>query len=294
MNITRSAYHVHILPPLELYLNQRLKLALVVSFIISLFFALTQHFINQIILWGIPIASSDWQTSLSRFGWTILAWMVVGMLCGMPSSWYKGALFAAFVTTAFLFVIDIIEQSQTTVTWGSLLVIKTVLFLPTTALMLVPFSIFRVLLHSYHQQKFKGMGWRVQLAFFMGVALIGVLVGATTRLSTSEEHAVRSLNRLVLDALQAKRLNQVPFTLRSSGIFPMAEVQPYWIEWGDHVRSEEIIDGQSGGAMFYFPLRVYFADGTTLDCLAGDFLPNPVCAGEGPKILPSFDKNFDG
>ncbi|HUN21787.1 MAG TPA: hypothetical protein PK299_01490 [Anaerolineales bacterium] len=294
MNITHSACYVRILPPVEFYLNPRIKLAVVVSCIVSLLFALTQHFINQLILWGIPIASSDWRTSLFRFGWTVFAWMVVGIICGIPNSWYKGALFAALVTTGFLFAFDIIQQSQTTVTWISLLVIKVVLFMPAVALMLLPFSIFRALLNWYRQQQFQGAGWQVQVAFFVGVALVGVLVGATTRLSTSEEHAVRSLNRLVLDAMQAKRLNQVPFTLRSSGIFPMAEAQPYWIEWGDHVRSEEIIDGQSGGAMFYFPLRVYFADGTTLDCLAGDFLPNPVCAGEGPKILPSFDHNFDG
>ena len=232
---------------LHQYLPGRARIGMCVGLVLALSATFVSTFINHWVLAGIPLQHPP---QLSQIPFGILAGVVVGYLAARPDSTVLGIVVSAAVVTVFLGLRTVVAQSfAATQILGQLL-----LLLPSFALTCLLTLALRVFTNwytsnFYHPHASQRMA---VLGIWVGLLLLGVLLGSFGRLSAEEEQAVRKVEQY----LQSARPPSAPYTLA----------------WEAQDQASE------AGATTAVVVWVQFQTGQQMRCLAGRNQPVPVCS----------------
>ena len=256
--------------------NVRRTSGTVIGLVMGLIYGSIAATINSLVLRDIPMGLEV--GSVAR-GVLLAAFAIA--ICGLVSAWPVSGIYGvgagAICLVTFAVIEALLRPGSANSPLGSKVLVIVISIVPVLFLLLPVPALLR-LGATWHAEtlteasRFRGM----RLAgIWAGGVILAILVGCAALMSPDEQTAVRRINYLVQQGLNAESEQAVPEALQSVADFQSRAIPPYQL-----FSSGETSDGQQ-----YFSVEVHFSSGLVFTCLTSDALPEPICRDLAPTPL---------
>jgi len=264
--------------------RNRIIIGLLLGGGMGLAYGLVSQSINLIALRGLPLYDPA-PGRLVRILVSSLAGGAVGILASWPQEGLIGVFLASLSGALGISLLGVLRAAENGILLPSLLV-TIYTFLPRLFYFLPLAACVRWGLGMSEDRGAARKAARGRMAPApIGLLLVALLAGATSLYPDEVRQTLRSMDRMLVQALEAPNRAGLPEALKRVEGFPYRAAGPYTLEWSDatdtYYGPRPVDAGNHGEAL----ITVRFENGFMLRCLYSSPLTIPLCSsGAFPQV----------
>ena len=249
----------------------------------GLAYTLVSQSINHLILPGVPLYQPPFGAVGNILMGTALG-AVLGLVAAWPETGVKGVFLSSLIGALVITVATLLTGQTEAGMWAMKVMSVAFLFVPVTGALVPLLILFRWLVsrESLALRETRA-GYSVSVLpraiLPVGLVLVAGALGITAQYNDLARAAMPRMHALIQGGLQAQNVEELPASLRSSGVDQFLEKGQgsYTLEWDKDDDNQYAIARPATNPFYHSTVIARFDSGYLLVCVFPDTTGQPVC-----------------